>query len=214
MSAEPAPEAGRVEPAVADELPGLALWSLRAACARGGTPAGVRERLEILDARWRGADALLLRGRPVPHAYRVLFHHIGLDPDLQPTPAEQAVRDRLVRGTFHTGRRLADALTLAVVETGVSVLAVDAGAVDGGLELRGARPGERLAGPGGAHALPAGRLVLAAGDGPVAVLFGDLSMRHIPRRRTTEVRLVAVQAPGVPSAHVAEALWLAADALA
>lgn len=210
MSAEPAPEAGRVAAAVADELPGLALWSLVVTRGRGPTPEGVRERLLLLDGRWRGADALLARRRPVPNAYRVLFHHVGLDPDAQPTPAEQAVRDRLVRGTFHSGDRLADALTLAVVETGVPLVALDAAAVESELELRAAGAGERL----GRHELPPGRLVLAAGDGPVAVLFGEISFRHVPGRRARRVRLVAVQAPGVPPAHVAEALWLAAEALA
>ncbi|MDX6732531.1 MAG: hypothetical protein QOC54_2479, partial [Baekduia sp.] len=64
-----------------------------------------------------------------------------------------------------------------------------------------------------AHDVPRGRLVLADDAGPVAVLFGRLSDRHVPTRDTVRTRLVAIQVPGVPEVHVAEALWLAAAAL-
>jgi hypothetical protein len=47
----------------------------------------------------------------------------------------------------------------------------------------------------------------------VAVLFGRVSDRHVPTRDTARTRFVAIQVPGVPELHVAEALWLAASAL-
>jgi DNA/RNA-binding domain of Phe-tRNA-synthetase-like protein len=215
VSVEPAPQAAVVAPELEEDLPGLAVWSLPAERAGRRTPAGVRERLLLLDARWRGPDALLLRRRPTTHAYRVLFFHLGLDPDVQPTPAERAVRDRLVHGTFATGDRLRDALTLAVVETGVPVLALDAEAAGEELALRAARPGDELVVPGGARVpLVPGRIVLADARRPLAVLFGTLSADCEPTPRTRSLRLAAVQAPSVPAAHVSEALWLASEALA
>jgi len=103
---------------------------------------------------------------------------------------------------------------LAVIETGVPVVAFAEAALDGDVVLRAARAGETLPTGDYAHDLPAGRLVLADAGGPVAVLFGRLSDRHVAGRERAAVRLVAVQVPGVPRVHVDEALWLAAGGLA
>jgi DNA/RNA-binding domain of Phe-tRNA-synthetase-like protein len=213
--AEPEPVDGDVAPELAREFPELALRLVAVAGGPGRTPAGLRRRLRDLSDRFRGATAIATRGQPVPHAYRVFFRQVGLDPDASRTPAEQAGLDRLVRGGFRGGDRVADALLLAVVETGVPVWAFDAAAVAGPLALRAARAGETLPAEGGyAHDVPAGRLVLADERGPVAVLFGRLSERHVPRRATTTLLLASVRVPGVPEVHVDEALWLAAEALA
>jgi DNA/RNA-binding domain of Phe-tRNA-synthetase-like protein len=149
----------------------------------------------------------------VPQAYRVFFRQVGLDPDVDRPPAEQAAVARLVAGDVCCGERVADALALAIIETGVALIALDEPRLDGELTLRGARTGESL--PAGEYAnhVPSGRLVLADDGGPVAVLFGRLSDRHAPGRATTRMRLVAIQVPGVPDLHVEEALWLAASAL-
>jgi DNA/RNA-binding domain of Phe-tRNA-synthetase-like protein len=214
MSGGPEPQDGAVAAELAGEFPGLRLRMVAVDGGMGRTPEGVRLRLRDLSARFTGAQAVALRRRPVPHAYRVFFRQIGLDPDTDRTPAEQAAVDRLVRGRFHAGDRVADALLLALAETGVPVLALDAAAVGGELELRPARAGERLPAGEYHHDVPAGRLVLADVTGPVAVLFGRVSTRHEPHRATSRVLLVAVEAPGVPEIHVDEALWLAAEALA
>jgi DNA/RNA-binding domain of Phe-tRNA-synthetase-like protein len=213
MSEDPPPREGAVDPELAAELPGLRLRTVTVPGGHGRTPEGVKLRLRELSTRFTGAQAVALRRRPVPHAYRVLFRQIGLDPDADRPPAEQAAVDRLVRGRFHAGERVADALLLALAETGVPVLALDAGAVRGELELRTAQTGETLPAGDYAHDLPAGRLVLADEAGPVAVLFGRVSTRHEPSRATTALLLAAVQAPGVPDVHVDEALWLAAEAI-
>ena len=47
-----------------------------------------------------------MRSRPVPHAYRVFFRHIGLDPDATRTPVEAAAMDRLLRGRYDAGGRV------------------------------------------------------------------------------------------------------------
>jgi DNA/RNA-binding domain of Phe-tRNA-synthetase-like protein len=150
------------------------------------------------------AQAVALRTRRVPYAYRVLFHHLGLDPDATRTPLEALVVERLLRGGLPSRGMPGDALALAVLETGVPVWALDAAELRGDLRIRPARTGEP---PG-----PAGRLVIADDRGPVAVLFGDVA--RPPGPATGAVVLIAVQAPGVDALTVDEALWTAADALA
>ena len=107
-----------------DPIAELDLRRLRSPPERRTRPE-VRRRLGMLASRMRGPDAVELRRRPVPHAYRVFFRQIGLDPDDQRTPVEEAALARLVHGGFESHGALADALLLAVVETGVPVWAVD-----------------------------------------------------------------------------------------
>jgi len=214
MSAGAAPERGWVDAELAQELPELALWTVTAGepPARRSPPE-VRERLGMLASRFRGADAVELRRRPVPHAYRVFFRQIGLDPDEQRTPVEEAAMRRLMHGGFESRGALEDALLLAVVETGVPVWALDDGSLDGPLGIRGARAGEqRPRADGFADDLPAGRLVVADAAGPVAVLFGEPDARHAVTRATTRIRLFTLQVAGVPDVHVEEAFWTALDA--
>ncbi|MCW2953440.1 MAG: hypothetical protein JWQ48_2610 [Conexibacter sp.] len=186
---------------------------------RSASPPGLRRRLEDAATRIRGAEAVTLRQRPIPHAYRVFYRHIGLDPDVTRVPAEAVVVERLRRGGFPTAGLLDDALTLALVETGVPVWALDADTLDGPLGLRLAGEGERLGsggGGGGAEAEPAvppGQIVLADVAGPLAVLFGAIAPGRRPTRRTTTLELFTVRVDGVPSIHVEEALWTCAEAL-
>jgi DNA/RNA-binding domain of Phe-tRNA-synthetase-like protein len=209
VSGEPELEAGWVDATVAAELPGLRLASLVAPAPGGRAPRALAQRLRDLSSRWNGARAVKMRSEPVPQAYRVLFRHLGLDPDTDRPPQEAAVLERLVAGGFRSTGRLDDALLLAVVETGVPVWALDDARLDGPVGVRAARDAERLGAGELAHDLPRGRLVLADAERPVGVLFGDLAPEVVPTRTTTTLRLVAVAAPGVPELHVEEALWLA-----
>jgi DNA/RNA-binding domain of Phe-tRNA-synthetase-like protein len=208
------PERGWVDAGLAEELPELALWTLVA----GGPPARrsppeVRRRLGMLASRFRGGEAVELRRRPVPHAYRVFFRQIGLDPDEQRTPVEEAAMRRLMHGGFASHGALEDALLLAVVETGVPVWALDDATLDGPLGIRAARAGEqRPRADGFADDLPAGRLVVADAAGPVAVLFGEPDAKHAVSRRTASIRLFTLQVAGVPDVHVDEALWTTLEA--
>jgi DNA/RNA-binding domain of Phe-tRNA-synthetase-like protein len=218
VSGEPEPDPddpveGTVDPALAAELPGLRLRVATVDGVAGRTPRALRRRLEDVSNRFRGANAIALRTRPVPRAYRVFFRQVGLDPDVDRTPVEQAAIERLVRGELHTGDRVSDALVLAVMETGVPVVAFDEARQRGDIALRAAGAGETLPAGAYAHDVPRGRLVLADDGGPVAILFGRVSDHHAAQRGCTRVRLVAIQVPGVPRAHVDEALWLAAGGL-
>jgi DNA/RNA-binding domain of Phe-tRNA-synthetase-like protein len=212
MSTEP--ERGWVDASLADELPELVLWTLVAGDPPvRRTPPELRRRLGLLASRFRGGEAVELRRRPVPHAYRVFFRQIGLDPDDQRTPVEEVAMRRLLHGGFESQGTLEDALLLAVVETGVPMWAVDEATLDGPLGIRAARPGEqRPRADGYADDLPAGRLVVADAAGPVAVLFGEPDATHAVTRQTQQIRLFTLQVAGVPDIHIEEALWTALDA--
>ena len=198
MSAPGDPGRGWVAPEVASELPGLAVWTAEVAVgSERRTARDLKARLRGLSDRWAGAQAVELRRQPVPHAYRVFFRHVGLDPDEQRTPVEAAVLDRLFHGGFRSHGRLADALLVALVETGVAIAALDAALVTGRVGVGGER----------------GRLVLADEAGPIAPLFAELPETRAAGPRTERSLLVAVQVPGVPAIHVEEALWTVLDAV-
>jgi DNA/RNA-binding domain of Phe-tRNA-synthetase-like protein len=173
----------------------------------------VRSRLRELSNRLRGPAAVALRRQPVPAAYRVFFRHIGLDPDTARTPIEAAVLERMLRGGFLSGGLLEDVLLIALVDTGVPVWALDAGAVDGPLGIRSSVSGERLGRERHAPELPASRLVVADASTPLAVLFGELAPGHRPAAATRALTLFAVQVAGVPDLYVEEALWNCCAAL-
>jgi DNA/RNA-binding domain of Phe-tRNA-synthetase-like protein len=214
VSGTPAPREGWVAHELRAELPGLGLVSLTLPAPRARrSPPGVHEHLDALSLRFRGADALALRQRPVPHAYRVCFRHVGLDPDTTRTPIEAAAIDRLVQGGFVSRGLLDDALTIALVETGVPLWALDADAVDGALGLRLAATGERLGGEAEAPQLPGGQIVVADARSPLAPLFGEPAASHVAARRTARLLLFAVRVDGVSLVHVEEALWQCAEAL-
>ena len=123
--------------------------------------------------------------------------------------------DRLIRGRYDAGGRVADALLLALVETGVPVWAVDDATLDGPLGLRPAVAG-RAAGARGVRGRPARRPARSSPtpSGPVAVLFGDDGARaRRSRAGPPRLRLFAVGVAGVPAIHVEEALWACAEAV-
>ncbi len=202
---EPPVVAGDVAPELAQEWPGLGIASMRFAFAPGPSPPELRERLRLLSDRFRGPQAIALRRQPIPQAYRIFFRHIGLEPDEHRVPVEALALERMQHGGFRSRNLLDDAITIAVMETGVPVWALDAAAVDGALRLRAARAGEGV---------PAGRLVVAGAGRPLAVLFGDVSPDAGVTERTREMVLFTVAGPGVPPIHVEEALWTVWDTVA
>ncbi len=212
------PAVGWRAPEVEVELPGLRLLFSEVEVRRSGSltgdsPPDIEARLRELSNRVRGARAISLRREPIPAAYRVFFRQVGLDPDLQRTPMEAAVLERMLRGGFLTGGMLDDILLIALVDTGVPVWALDATRVEGPLGIRTSRDGEHLGRSEEPPLLPEGRLVVADAEGPVAVLFGDVAPGHEPRAQTERVVLYAVQVPGVPDLYAEEALWASASAL-
>jgi hypothetical protein len=185
----------------------------RSGLLTGGSPADVRASLREQSNRMRGQTAVAMRQQPVPGAYRVFFRHIGLDPDVARTPIEAAVLERMLRGGFLSRGLLADILLIALLDTGVPVWALDAEAVQGALGIRASAAGERLGRSTDAPQLPAGRLVVADGSAPLAVLFGPTAPGHGPAPASRQLLLFAVQVSGVPELYVEEALWSCAAAL-
>lgn len=204
---------GPIAAAVAAEFPDLELVQQTVPGGAGPSAPEIRERLRYLSRRMTGAEAVALRTRPVPHAYRVLFRHLGLDPDTQRPPGEAVVVDRLVAGEYRAANRVEDAITVAVAETGVPVWALDEDALAGLVGIRPARAGERVGTAEPADEVPGGRLVLADEAGVVGVLFGRLAASHLVTSRTRATRLLAVRAPGVPAIHLAEALDICLECL-
>jgi DNA/RNA-binding domain of Phe-tRNA-synthetase-like protein len=209
--AETPVETGWVDPVLADELPGLGLRFVVIERGSGRSPRELKTRLRELSDRVSGPQAINLRHQPIPWAYRVFYRHIGLDPDEQPTPVEEAVLDRIKHGGFRSQNLLDDALTIAIVESGVAVRAFDADRVSGEPGIRQSSPGEELEGRPGE--LPAGTLVIADDERPLALLFGALAAGRGVQPRTSRTLLAAIQVKGVPAIAVEEALWLATGIL-
>jgi DNA/RNA-binding domain of Phe-tRNA-synthetase-like protein len=204
-------ETGWVAPELRAEFPGLALHHCTVAGGPGRSPAAVKQRLRILSDRFSGAQAIHLRHRTIPWAYRVFFRHIGLDPDEQPTPIEALALERIRHGAFRSQSLLDDALTIAIVESEVALRAFDADRVSGTPGIRPSEPGEQLEGRPGE--LPAGTLVLADEQRPLALLFGASASGRGVGPKTARTLLVGVQVAGVPEIAVEEAIWLAAEIL-
>lgn len=206
MLDEPTVRRGHVAAAVAEEFPELRL--LYATVAAGATRSGaeVRAQLRAASDRFTGPKAIALRQQPIPWAYRVFFRHIGIDPDERRTPIEAIAVERLRTGGFASHNLLADALLIATVETGVAIVAFDAAALTGEVQLRQAEGGERIGGDG--LPVPAGRLVLADDAHAICELFGDVAPPWLPGVRSERVVLSALQVKGVPLVSVEEALWI------
>jgi DNA/RNA-binding domain of Phe-tRNA-synthetase-like protein len=205
---------GFIAPELAREFPGLRLVWMQLTAGRGPTRPELRQRLQALSNRFRGASIVALRTQPVPHAYRAFFRQSGLDPDTDRIPVERAALARLMHGQFPSEGLVEDALLIALVETGVPVWAIDAECVaPGGLGIRLSIAGERLGEGELAEHLPPGRLVVADSRGVHALLFGSPARGHEVSARTHRVILFSVGVGGVPAIHIEEALWLAADSL-
>jgi len=205
-------ERGRVSSYVAEEFPGLGISWIEVDAAPGKSPEPVRERLRGLSDRFYGAHAIQMRQQPIPWAYRVFFRHIGLDPDVTRTPVEQLALDRLHDGAFVSRGLPADALTIAIAETGVALRPFDAGRLEGPLGIRDSAPGESLPGRSGELAL--GTLVITDDFGAVAPLFGEGGEQHAVGPHTSRVAVAAIEVEGVPRIASEEALWIAASELA
>ena len=195
MTTEPVVRAGAVEPAISAELPGLGLAFCSLAISGDPlrrSPPELRARLRALSDRHRGAQAIVMRSRPIPHAYRVLFRHLGLEPDVRRIPVEELVLGRLLAGTFESHGLLPDALATATIETEVGVWALE-----GEHEPRLAQDDDVI--------------VVASHDGRVAELFAPADAPVTRSART--LTLYAILANGVPYIAVEEALWIASELL-
>jgi DNA/RNA-binding domain of Phe-tRNA-synthetase-like protein len=207
--------AGFIAPELRAEFPGLALDWVTAAASTRDSPPAVKRRLRDLSNRYRGASVVAMRTQPIPSAYRTFFRQIGLDPDTTRIPSEDAAVQRLLAGGFLPMSLIADALLIALLETGVPVWALDADHVDpGGLGIRPTIAGDRLGSGEDALTLAPGRLAVADARAVHGLLFGDLASAHVVGPRTERASLFTVSVDGVPRIHVEEALWVCVEVLA
>jgi DNA/RNA-binding domain of Phe-tRNA-synthetase-like protein len=211
MGWDPAPRQGWIAPHIASEFPGLGIAWVEVDAKPGRSPEPVRNRLRDLSDRTYGSQAIRLRERPIPWAYRVFYRQIGLDPDRTRTAIEQLTLDRLHDGGFRSRGLPADALNIAIIETGVTLCVFDADRLAGALSIRDSAPGESL--PGAPGELPNGTLTIADEERPVALLFGAADESSGVERGTRRLAIAAVQVKGVPQIAVEEALWMAASTL-
>jgi len=208
---EAAPEPGWVGPGLAEECPGLSIVTTTLTTTTGRSPEALRERLRELSDRIAGPQAIQLRQKPIPWAYRVFFRQIGLDPDTTRTPIEQLIFERMHDGRFVSRNRVDDALTIATVEVGVALHAFDADRISGRIGLRLSEEGEAFEGRVGP--LPEGTIVIADEERPLGILFDRTAEGRGVRRGTKRVLVAAIGVRGVPDIALEEALWVAGSAL-
>lgn len=208
---ETAPEPGWVEPALAEEFPGLGLAHTTVSAGTGRSPEPLREKLRELSDRFGGAQAINLRQQPIPWSYRVFYRHIGLDPDETPPPAEEVSLNRMRDGTFKSRNRLDDALTIAVAEVGVAIAAFDADTIEGRLGMRLAAEDETF--EGRSTPLIPGTILIADERRPISILFKQTAEGHEVTKKTERTTLVAIKVKGVPDIALEESLWLAGSAM-
>jgi DNA/RNA-binding domain of Phe-tRNA-synthetase-like protein len=201
---------GWVEPELAEEFPELSLVHASVDVSPARSPKAVKQRLRLLADRYTGGKVVHMRQDPVPWAYRVFSRQVGIDPDHDRTPVEAVALRRLKQGGLHSDNLVDDALTIAIAETGVPLVALDAERVGGELGLRLARAGERL---GGARPLSARQLVMADRERPVALVMGEVGEDAGVTPATERMVLCALGVKGVPRISLEEALWCAAETL-
>jgi DNA/RNA-binding domain of Phe-tRNA-synthetase-like protein len=201
---------GWVEPELAEEFPELSLVHASVDVRPARSPREVKQRLRMLADRYTGGKVVHMRQDPVPWAYRVFSRQVGIDPDDDRTPVEAVALRRMKQGGLHSENLVDDALTIAIAETGVPLIALDADRVGAELGLRLARAGETL---GGARPLSERQLVMADRERPVALVMGEAAVDAGVTPDTERMVLCALGVKGVPRISLEEALWCAAETL-
>lgn len=203
---------GFVQDTLQTEFPGLRLSWVTVEGRPRTSPKSVRQRLTSLSNRYHGASVVAMRTQAIPSAYRVFFRQIGLDPDVTRIPSEELAVTRLLRGGLRSEGLPADALQVALIETGIPVWALEADGVDvAGLGIRLSGSGDSFGIDG--HRLAPGRLVVADAQSVHALLFGPIAPGHEVKRSTSRLALFTVGVQGVPDIHLEEALWVCVDVL-
>ena len=203
---------GWIDADLAEEFPRLGLhWAVvaspKAGQLTGRSPAGVKQRLRMMSDRVTGPKAVNIRQEEVPAAYRIFFRQIGIDPDVNRTPPEEVAIDRLFHGGIRSRGLLRDAITVATVETGVGVLALDADKVSGDPGLRLAHDGETLGEGEESRPLSRSQIMVADGERALAVLFGHVDPEYAVTKPTQRALLMAVRIGAIPQISIEEALW-------
>jgi DNA/RNA-binding domain of Phe-tRNA-synthetase-like protein len=200
----------RVEAELAGDFPELGLVHAPVELRPRRSPPEVKQRLRAMADRYTGGKVVHMRQDSVPWAYRVFSRQVGIDPDVDRTPVEAIAVERLRHGGLKSENIVDDALTIAIAETGVPVIALDADRIEGELWVRLAREGEELA---GVRPLSSRQIVVADDARPLAIVLGEVGHHAGVTKHTERMELCALRVKGVPAISVEEALWTAADTL-
>ncbi len=210
---EAAPEPGWVDPVLAEEFPGLSISRdhprrrlgpqprrrSRSGCASSATASAALRRSSCASGRSPGPTA----SSSVTSA----------STPTRPRPRSSSWRwTACATAAFGAENRLDDALTIAIAEVGVALLAFDADRVEGRLGLRLSVEGERFEGRALAAARGHDRDRRRAAA-PRGALRPDRRGERGSTSRTERTALVAIGVKGVPDIALEEALWLAASAM-
>ncbi len=198
-----------MDDALAQDFPLLGVLYATRPLGGGNYRRAARERLALLGDRIGGDLVAAMRQQAVPGAYRAFARQIGLDPDGDGLPLEQTLMLRIRAGRFVPASATRDPCTVAMLETGVPVWALDEAAVQGRLRVGPLGPGDAGALDGVPVPAREGDLAVWDDTRPLAPLLGDVAPDAVPSRRTRAVRLFALRVEGVPDASVREALWTA-----
>jgi DNA/RNA-binding domain of Phe-tRNA-synthetase-like protein len=210
LASDPRPDPGWVAPDVAEELPGLELFSWSTPTEyRRRSPDAVRDWLGRLSTRVDGQAVLRAHRDEAPAAHRELLRRIGRDPDEDPSPQELAYRRRIRDGGFWARGNPQDLLLVVLCETGIPIFALDDDRVRGELGLRRSLAGE-LQAEDGSPAPPTRRPepVVVDDEGVVAEVLRAPRPTHVAKKRTTTTRFFGVRVPGLTDMRVDEAVWL------
>jgi DNA/RNA-binding domain of Phe-tRNA-synthetase-like protein len=199
---------GFVDERLAAEFPGLSVRYCIVAGSLERSPRALRDQLKHISNRPYGERAINMRRQPIAHAYRVFFRQIGLDPDQTRTPVEGVIAERLRAGRFASCDLVTDALTIAIVETGAALFALDADGVRGRLGLRLAKQEELI---GGLIPAAAGTIVVADELAAIAPVFDRPAGPAELSRSTRSVAVLAIAVDGVPAITVDEGIWKCAS---
>jgi len=201
---------GWVAPELAEDFPELGLVHAPVQTRPRRSPREIKQRLRTMANRYTGGKVVHMRQDSIPWAYRVFSRQVGIDPDVDRTPVEAIAVERLRHGGFKSENIVDDALTIAIADTGVPVIALDADKLIGEPGLRLARRGEELA---GVRPLLERQVVVADEAHPVALVLGEVGHDAGVTSDTARMLLCALRVKGVPPIAVEEALWIAAETL-
>jgi DNA/RNA-binding domain of Phe-tRNA-synthetase-like protein len=207
VAGERAVQEGWIAAELAADHPGLGLYWVDVDARVAKTPDPVRRQMRDLAGRITGARVIQSRQDPVPWAYRVLWRRLGVDPDVDRTPIEELMVQRLEHGGLPSRGMPDDAIVVATLETGVPILVWDAAKVSGPPGLRPALADESLGGDAGP--LRAGEIVYADERGPLAGLDGRVADGRAADGETSSMRVCALAAAAVSQIEVDEAIWIA-----
>jgi DNA/RNA-binding domain of Phe-tRNA-synthetase-like protein len=194
---------------VEDEFRDLGLRFTTVLGPKRASPRIVKRQLEELSDAVDARRAVALRARGPAAAVRVFQRQIGLDPEADRTMLDAAIVDRMLNGAFLPRGLPADACTIAALETGVPVWAIDSRRLIGILGIGTAEAGEQLGRAPDAPRAEDRCLTIADHAGPLTALLSSPASEDAPGARSDEITLFAVRVPGTMTAVIDEALWIA-----